>query len=656
MSKFRLLIVLTVMIPNTLLSQVFTIPYFEDFETGAPGWVATTAGPSNWELGTPSFGTTNSAHSGTNCWEVDLDSGYAGNTNCFLDAPPFNFSGIGSIRISMWQNRNCEANWDGVVLLYRTDTNSMSWNVLGQSGAPGSMNWYNQGSILSSGLPAWTGNSNGWYQSSIVIPNIFGTDDVYFRFRFTSDASVAGDGFSIDDFSIEPDNACFITGNLFLDVNANSVIDAADTPISNMMVTGSFGSNQWLSFSSSNGEYYLVSDTGVVTTVTPEYLLYHTVSPSSHNITINSVGQVSSGNDFLYTPIPGITDVRITHNSTFFRPGFNTTHNLIYSNDGTDTVTGTILFFHDTAVSLVSATAPYTQIAANTIEFNYSNLIPGETRNIQVVTLTDSTAFLGQPVANGTQIYPLLTDTLPFNNSDTTRNFVINSYDPNNKLVDPDGNITPAQVAAGIDLNYTINFQNTGNAPAIHVNVLDVIDDRLDLSTIQIVSTSHPLTSVNIGANRQLHFQFANINLPDSVNNEPASHGFINYRIRPLTSLFEGDEISNTAAIYFDNNLPVITNTVITRVETPVGVSDIAADGQITIYPNPNHGNFTVQFNSGLSFDSWVVYNTLGGKVDSGKVTQQDSFGIRSSSLTPGIYLIQLSGKQVSRTLRFVVH
>lgn len=656
MKKIWILFALNVFITHSLFSQVFTIPYFEDFETGAPGWVATTNGPSNWELGTPSFGTTNSAFSGTHCWEVDLDSGYASNSNCFLDTPPFNFSGHGSIRISMMQNRNCESGWDGLVLLYRTDTTVMSWDVLGQYGSPGSLNWYNNPSMILTGLPGWTGNSGGWYQTSLVIPNIFGNDDVYFRFRFTSDASVQGDGFSIDNFSISPDIACFVTGSLFRDVNGNAVVDTADTPVSGHSVTGVYGSSQWVSVSDPWGSYTLVSDSGVVNTVTPANLPYHTVSPSNYNITINTSGQTSSGNDFLFTPIPGITDVWITHNSTFFRPGFSTTHHLSFGNHGTDTVNGTILFNHDSAVSIINASVPFTQISSNSVEFTYSNLMPGGTGSILVVTYTNSNAVLGQLVVNGVQISPIATDTMPSNNTDTTRNNVINSFDPNNKLVDPEGSVTPAQVAAGIDLNYTINFQNTGNAPAIHINILDVIDDRLDLSTFQILSTSHPLTSVQIGSNRQVHFEFANINLPDSVNNEPLSHGFINYRIRPFTNLMLGEEISNSAAIYFDNNLPVITNTVITKIEDPVGITEMESGGGVVLYPNPNRGTFTVRNQSGLAFDSWAVYNILGGKVDGGSVTRQDSFNISTTSLTPGIYLIQLYGKQDSRALRFVVH
>ena len=54
--------------------------------------------------------------------------------------------------------------------------------------------------------------------------------------------------------------------------------------------------------------------------------------------------------------------------------------------------------------------------------------------------------------------------------------------------------------------------------------------------------------------------------LPDSNVNELASHGFLRFRVKPVNGLVIGDVIKNTAAIYFDYNLPVYTNTEMTTV------------------------------------------------------------------------------------------
>ena len=51
--------------------------------------------------------------------------------------------------------------------------------------------------------------------------------------------------------------------------------------------------------------------------------------------------------------------------------------------------------------------------------------------------------------------------------------------------------------------------------------------------------------------------------LPDSTVNEEASHGFIRMRAALNRERPEpGDIVENTAAIFFDLNEPIITNTV----------------------------------------------------------------------------------------------
>ncbi|MBK9490010.1 MAG: hypothetical protein IPO07_15465 [Haliscomenobacter sp.] len=54
---------------------------------------------------------------------------------------------------------------------------------------------------------------------------------------------------------------------------------------------------------------------------------------------------------------------------------------------------------------------------------------------------------------------------------------------------------------------------------------------------------------------------FKNINLPDSTNNEPESHGFVSFRIKDRSGLAEKTTIDNTAYIYFDQNPAIVTNT-----------------------------------------------------------------------------------------------
>ncbi len=177
-----------------------TLPYANNFESGSLGWVSSSVSGSTWQLGYPAFGATTGTHSGTNAWDVELSNAYQNNSNSSLTSPIFDFTGDSNVTLSFWQNYFTEANWDGVNLEYSTDGNF--WNILGFVNDPNSVNWYNLPIINSSGLPAWNNNSGGWIKSSYNLSAFDNAPFMQFRFVFTSDASVQGDGHSIDDFRI----------------------------------------------------------------------------------------------------------------------------------------------------------------------------------------------------------------------------------------------------------------------------------------------------------------------------------------------------------------------------------------------------------------------------------------------------------------------
>lgn len=146
------------------------------------------------------------------------------------------------------------------------------------------------------------------------------------------------------------------------------------------------------------------------------------------------------------------------------------------------------------------------------------------------------------------------------------------SFDPNEKLITPVGITSNHYVVPNVELEYRINFQNTGNDTAFRVVLIDTLDvDVLDVSTIVPGVSSHPCTFKMTGKGI-LEWTFENINLPDSTTNEKASHGFVKFKINQVTGLSNGTKISNEASIYFDYNAPVITDPVIVTVNDFVPV------------------------------------------------------------------------------------
>ncbi|WP_255474091.1 DUF7619 domain-containing protein [Pontibacter qinzhouensis] len=144
---------------------------------------------------------------------------------------------------------------------------------------------------------------------------------------------------------------------------------------------------------------------------------------------------------------------------------------------------------------------------------------------------------------------------------------IIDSYDPNDKLVTPVGLTEQNYTATGANLKYKIRFQNTGTDVAYRVVVVDTLSQHLDLATLQMGTISHNYTfSVSGKGQPVLTWTFHNIMLPDSTSNEPGSHGYIQFSIQPKVDLPEKTAIENFADIFFDYNSPIRTNLTINRI------------------------------------------------------------------------------------------
>jgi uncharacterized repeat protein (TIGR01451 family) len=139
------------------------------------------------------------------------------------------------------------------------------------------------------------------------------------------------------------------------------------------------------------------------------------------------------------------------------------------------------------------------------------------------------------------------------------------SYDPNDKQGFPVGYGADHYVRPGTEIEYLIRFQNTGTDTAFNVYILDTLSSWLDPASVEPGASSHNYR-FELRGEGTLLFEFPNIMLPDSNVNEPASNGFVKFRIRPRADVPLETDIFNNAAIYFDFNEPIITNTTQHRI------------------------------------------------------------------------------------------
>ncbi len=238
------------------------------------------------------------------------------------------------------------------------------------------------------------------------------------------------------------------------------------------------------------------------------------------------------------------------------RCGSTIQHTLTVQNQGTELDSVYLDYELPSAIQFVSSVPAPVQINGQMLSYDLGGILTAQNQDIKLnITL---------PIAIDSIEYELElrvdTGQLVLMNSDSFTQIIRCSYDPNDKQVSPYYG-EEGYVLSGQELEYLIRFQNTGNDTAFVVVVKDDLDLNLDIQSFTLVSNSHPVTVKQDFENHRLEFRFEDINLTDTVTNESASHGFVKFKIKVLDSLSVGDQIENTASIYFDENDPIITNT-----------------------------------------------------------------------------------------------
>ena len=220
------------------------------------------------------------------------------------------------------------------------------------------------------------------------------------------------------------------------------------------------------------------------------------------------------------------------------------------------------------------------------------------------------------------------------------------SSDPNDKQGYPIGYGAQHYIRPGTQLEYLIQFQNTGNDTAFTVRVVDTLSAGLDPATFRPGASSHPYTWDLSGAGT-LTFLYKNILLPDSNVNEPASHGFFKFTIHPRADAPLETVIHNTAEIYFDFNEAIITNTTFHRLgENFVTVGSwqpLQPEYAVLVSPNPFSDAATLEI-KGLRENGPLHLQVfdLQGKMQLKMESEHSVFQLNKGVLPSGVYLFNI--------------
>ncbi|MFT3681565.1 MAG: hypothetical protein QM791_14940 [Ferruginibacter sp.] len=401
-----------------------------------------------------------------------------------------------------------------------------------------------------------------------------------------------------------------VAGNIFYDYNKNGIRDNGELIKTNTKIQLSNGD---FTFSNSNGYFEIAADSigaYTVTPVTPAYYYDFAPASASYNFT-NYDTIVYKDYGLQVNKIFDSLSVRITPVNWAARPGFSFSYLINYENAGTTTLNSNIIFNYDNNILIYDSSSSAAVINnGNNLSLNTGSLAPGESGSFTAVFHLKTTAAL-----NDTLSAKAFISGGAATSTDSTKTPIGGSFDPNDKQAT--SQLTPAQVIEGKYINYTIRFQNTGTDTAFNITIADTLSEQLQWNTLELIGTSYNCkTTVN---GDKVYFEFFNILLPDSNRNEPASHGFVSFRIKPKLTVPANSTIYNTASIYFDYNAPVVTNTAGTLIQNfstiPVRLVSFSA------IPQPN--NHTVLY--------WQTSNEIN---TSRFIIEQSTDGIHFISLS----------------------
>ena len=127
----------------------------------------------------------------------------------------------------------------------------------------------------------------------------------------------------------------------------------------------------------------------------------------------------------------------------------------------------------------------------------------------------------------------------------------------------------------------------------------------------------------------------------------------VSYRIKTKKNLLLGTEFKNNAAIFFDYNAPIITNTTINSLQILSGINENQSIKSIlNLYPNPSHEKIKIRLTD--KNGELLVYDLLGKVVFSQK-TISDIIELNVSFFPEGLYIINfIDTNGLSNKIKFI--
>ncbi|WP_395052612.1 fibronectin type III domain-containing protein [Flavobacterium sp.] len=392
-------------------------------------------------------------------------------------------------------------------------------------------------------------------------------------------------------------------------------------------------------------------------TINPEYSSMYSISNASYSNVNVIIGGGMITYNFPISIIQNYNDlavVLVPFNAP--RAGTSYKNKLVYANVGNQTIpSGTVTFNNNNETTISSISQVGTSSITNGFTYDFSNLLPFESREITITMQVPPipTVAIGQLLTNTASIVPLTDDVVVSNNSSSLTQGVIAAYDPNDKMESHGEKILFSSFNQNDFLYYTIRFENTGNASAINVSVTDVLDSKIDETTLQMISSSHNYTMDRVATG--LTWRFNNIQLPVSVADTNIGKGYITFKVKLKSGFTVGDVIPNTASIYFDSNPAIVTNTFNTEFVSALANANFNTSS-FNLFPNPATNSVQIKLsNDNSSLKNIVIYDMIGKTIQSISNINSNETIVDISNFSKGMYLVEITNDNLLKEVKKLI-
>lgn len=435
-----------------------------------------------------------------------------------------------------------------------------------------------------------------------------------------------------------------IRGKVFLDKNKDGIYGLSEYGVNGQQIE--LSGTDYNVLTDEFGNFSIICDSAEMYSLSLLETPYHTLTTDSQYVFTFVPGDTLN-DDFVFGIYPTEEEYtgQVSLSSEPTRCNTDVTFYIRIRNTSFALIRGRVDLLMDPSTTFVSASEPLIGEFSNTtrIALETDFLSPYEYQDIQIVLQMPTEQSTGQALSFSTDFYRAISSDYQLLDHQDYDEIVLCSYDPNDKKVSPAGVKEENYTLADQALTYTVRFQNTGNAEAIDVRIRDTISPFLDMTTLEVLDASfqhHVLVR-----ERAVEFFFENIYLPDSVSNEPLSHGYVTYRINPLPGIEDLSVIENTAHIIFDFNPAIVTNTTSNTMVDTIGetvyveIDTVACAGDVILGLTSN-GTLSDTIDNGplclLIHNTHVYFQAASLHVESYSGCTGDSISVRGEQIYVG--------------------